>query len=106
MYETSFVTYHGITLKPDGFLLYSVDALEPVFCKISKIIKTDTKVVLILSAEYYDNHFYAFCIKDTLSIHVCLLEDLKHHHVNHLRQTFAGDNKVYVSYQYMETSVQ
>ena len=64
--STSFVNYNGITFKPNAFILRSYSAFEPIFYKISTIIKIKSEeFILILHkfvTEYYDHHYNAFCI--------------------------------------------
>jgi hypothetical protein len=55
--NTSFVTYNGITFKPNAIVLFSFDVVYPVFCKISSIIRTGNEVILALNklvTLYYD----------------------------------------------------
>lgn len=109
LFSPSFVICNGRTFKSNAFILYHFDALEPIFCKISTIIKTQTnKVVLVLNeyvTQYYDNHYHAFCIKDTSTVHVCLIDDLPFNFIFHLRQTFVNVyNMLYLSYKYIEAN--
>ena len=102
----SFVTYNGITYKPNVFVLYSYDALEPIFCTISSILIYEKKVILVLMeyyTEFYDSHHHAFHISDSkTSVHLQSIENLLHPQIFHLRHTFTGNNKLYLSYKYIE----
>lgn len=109
-YTTSFVTYNGITFKPDVFILYSLDAIEPIFCKIITIIKTENDILFLLNefvTNYCDEHFHAFCISEN-SEKVQYVSNIKNlcynNFIFHARQTFAKDNKLYLTYKYIESS--
>ena len=108
LFALSFITYNGITFKPNAFILYSFDVLEPIFCKISTIIKThNNEIILVLIeyvTQYYDDHYHAFCIKDASSVQVCTLDSLLYTYIFHLRQNFSNDNNIYISYKYIETN--
>ena len=49
---TSYVTYNGLTYKPNAFVLCSLNDLEPVFAKISTIIKMENDEVILVLDEF------------------------------------------------------
>lgn len=113
VYSSPFVTYSGITLKPNAYVLWQYDTLTPSFCKISTIIKTDCEdVILVMSqyeTEYYDTHYRAYCIHQctcpATSYHVCNVKELHHYSILHPRRSFAKDEKLYLMLKcHFETS--
>lgn len=106
LFSSSFVTYNGITFKPNAFIQFSFDALEPVFCKICTVIKTASEeIILVLNeyvTEYYDSHYHAFCISEHDTPHVRSIKNLYHcNYILHLRQNFAKDGKLYINFKYV-----
>lgn len=107
VFTSSFVSYNGITFKPNAFVLFKFDVLEPVFCKISMVIKTESdEIILVLNefvTEYCDDHYHAFCITEHDIPHVCNIKNLSHsNYIFHLRQSFAKDGKLYITFKYIE----
>ena len=104
LFTTSFVTYNGITFKPNDFVLFSYDRLEPTFSKISTILKVgDEAVIFVLNkfiTEYHDTHYHAFCIREhpnpIESLHVCNVRNLEYNIVYHARQTFGVEEQLYI----------
>ena len=108
LFTSSYVTYNGITYKPNAFVLLSYDSLAPVFCKISTVIKTESdKIILVTNeyvTEYYDNHYRAYCTRayhsTNTSIHLLSVKNLPYYNIFHGRRSFAKDNKLYIQLKY------
>lgn len=103
--STSFVTHNGLTYKPNAFILYSYNNSEPIFAKVVTILKADNKVLLVLDefiTKYYDSHYHAYCVGRSESSQVCNLHNLPFPFIFHLRHTFVDDNKLHISYKYIE----
>lgn len=107
VYTTSFVTYKGITYK---LILYSYNVLNPTYCKISTIIKTEKQEIILvlykLNTLFYDSHYHSYCIEDDISenssMHLCNIEQNHCSYVFHIRQSFANNSKLYVIYKYIK----
>lgn len=106
LFTTSYATYNGATFKPNAFILVSYDVLEPVFGKITAIIKTELEEIIVVFKEYvtefYDSHYRAFSITESTSrlLHnTCSIKNLTYYTVFHLRRTFSVDNKVYITFR-------
>jgi hypothetical protein len=102
-HTTSFATYNGITFKPDAFIILSCDnTLEPIFCKILRVIKIENERVVLLLKEYitefYDSHYHAFYINEhhntTTALHVLDVQNLHYNFIFHPRRSFKMDNKL------------
>ena len=102
LFSSSYVTYHGITYKPNALILLSYDHLEPKFGKIITVIKTDSGDIILVLKEfltlYYDNHYRAFCISEHHDVYcLCSIINLSFYNVYHLRRTFAKDGRLYIN---------
>lgn len=101
MVTLSFATYNGITYKLNSFVLLTYDALQPLFGKITTIIKIENGEILLVLKEfvtaYYDSHYRAFCITEHSSQCVFSMTRLRYYSIYHVRHTFDKDNKLYLT---------
>ena len=101
IYILSYVTYNGITYKPNAFLILVYDVLEPIFGKIVTVMKTErNEIILVLNqfvTDYYDSHYNSFCVSESEETQLYSVQSLTYYNVFHSRRTFAKDNKLYLS---------
>lgn len=105
IFTVSFVSYNGITYKPDAFVMLSYDTLEPIFGKIVALIKTESEeIILVLNqfvTDYYDYHYRAFCVSESHGASfLCNIKNLTYYNIYHIRQTFTKDNKLYLNFKH------
>ena len=101
LFTTSFLTYNGVTFKPNAFVLLSYDVLLP---KIFTILIVNREIFLIMNeytTQYFDSHYHAYCICEPQytpsKFHVLTVKNLPYYNIVHIRHSFANDNKLYVS---------
>lgn len=104
-FSTSSVTYNGTTYKPNAFILLSYTAMEPVFLKITTILKCDSQVFLVSTqydTQFYDHHYHSYCILEEGSTHLYNVQDLPYRWVFHERRNFSQDGKKYINFVYID----
>lgn len=104
-YSTSYVTYNGVTYRPDAFILFSANSVQPVFKKVLSIIKCDAEAFLVLDeilTKYYDDHYHSYCIS-TEQGDVCVhnVKYLPFCWIFHARRNFAQDGNLYLTFKYI-----
>lgn len=106
-YSTSYVSYNGITYKPNAFILHSTNNLECVFLKITTIIKCDLKVFFILSqydTDYYDSHYHCYCVSEHGNVQLIYdVQSLPYSWVFHVRRNFSQDGKRFIAFKYIDS---
>lgn len=105
-YSTSYVTYNGVTYKPNAFILLTSNNLEAVYLKIVSIIKCNAEVFFILTqynSIYYECHYHSYCVSEQGNIHVYNVKCLPYSWVFHVRRSFGQDRMKFLAFKYIES---